>query len=76
MLIWTNTLRCILRPELSDIINEMWKIIMRSRSEWNRFLISFRDTDIKSGIEPELVSKTEKHAKAILESLPPKQLSI
>ena len=73
--IWVHTLRSIIRPELSDIVNRMWDILMRSKPNWERVLTQFRDEDIRVGISHDEVLRTERHAKAILQCLPPKQLS-
>lgn len=73
--IWVHTLRSIIRPELTDLSNKMWDILMRSKPNWERLLIQFRDGDIQAGIPYDEVVSIEKYAKAILQSLPPKQLS-
>ncbi len=73
--IWVHTLRSIIRPELSDIANRMWDIFMSSKPEWKMFLNKIRDEDLQLEISNDLVLSTEKHAKAILQCLPPKQLS-
>lgn len=73
--IWVHTLRSIIRPELSDMSNRMWDILMRSKPNWESVLTQFRDEDIQSGISQDVVLSTERHAKAILKCLPPKQLS-
>ena len=73
--IWVHTLRCILRPELSNLANKMWDILMRSRPNWESVLSQLRDGDIEHGISHNVVLSTERHAKAILKRLPPKQLS-
>ncbi len=73
--IWVHTLRSIIRPELSDLVNQMWDILMRSKSNWESALTQFRDGDIQRGISHDVVLRTERHAKAILQCLPPKQLS-
>ena len=73
--IWVHTLRCILRPELSNLANRMWDILMRSRPNWENVLSKLRDGDIEHGISHDVVLSTERHAKAILKRLPPKQLS-
>ncbi len=70
-----HTLRSIIRPELSDLANRMWDILMRSKSNWESTLTQFRDGDIQHGISHDVVLRTERHAKAILQCLPPKQLS-
>ena len=73
--IWVHSLRSIIRPELSDLANRMWGILMRSKPNWESVLTQFRDEDIQSGISQDVVLSTERHAKAILKCLPPKQLS-
>lgn len=72
--IWVHTLRSILRPELSLEGNRLWDILMSSKSYWEKFLTRIRDEDIQLGIQYEQVINTEKHARAILQCLPPKQL--
>lgn len=74
-LIWVHTLRCIIRPELSDLAKQMWDILLRSKPNWERLVIEFRDGDIQAGIPHDEVVSTERYAKAILQCLPPKQLS-
>jgi hypothetical protein len=74
-LIWVHTLRCIIRPELSDLTKEMWDILLRTKPNWDRLLIEFRDADIQAGIPSDEVVSIERYAKAILQCLPPKQLS-
>ena len=73
--IWVHTLRSIIRPELTDLANRMWGILMRSKPNWESVLTKFRDEDIQLGISHDEVLSTERHAKAILKCLPPKQLS-
>jgi len=73
--IWVNTLRSIIRPELTDLANKLWDILMRSKPYWEKSLSQMRDNEIESGISQDLILNTEKHAKAILGCLPPKQLS-
>lgn len=73
--IWVHTLRSIIRPELSDLANRMWGILMRSKPNWESVLTQLRDEDIQHGISHDVVLSTERHAKAILKRLPPKQLS-
>jgi len=72
--IWVHTLRSIIRPELSDLANRMWAILMQSKPHWESVLSQFRDEDIQNGISHDIVLSTERHAKAILKCLPPKQL--
>lgn len=72
--IWVHTLRCIIRPELSNLTKQMWDILMRDKENWEGLLNQIRDEDIQSGIEHKIVMKAEHHAKAILKALPPKQL--
>jgi len=73
--IWVHTLRSIIRPELTDLANRMWDILMRSKPNWESVLTKLRDEDIQLGISHDAVLSTERHAKAILKCLPPKQLS-
>lgn len=68
-------MRSIIRPELSDLANRMWGILMRSKPNWESVLTQLRDEDIQHGISHDVVLSTERHAKAILKRLPPKQLS-
>jgi len=74
--IWVHTLRSIIRPKLTDLSKKMWGILMTSKPNWNRLLAQMRDKDLELGISQDLVLSTEKHAKAILQCLPPKQLSL
>ena len=73
--IWVHTLRSIIRPELSDMAGRMWDILMRSKPNWESVLTQFRGESIKHGISHDVALSTERHAKAILQCLPPKQLS-
>lgn len=74
LLIWVHTLRCIIRPELLDLTKKMWGVLMNGKENWERLLTQIRDEDIQSGVEEEKIFLAEKHAKDILELLPPKQL--
>jgi len=74
-LIWVHTLRSFYRPELSNQVKHMWDILMKTKPYWDKLLVKLRDEDIQLGISADIVLKTEKHAKAILRCLPPKQLS-
>jgi hypothetical protein len=73
--IWVHTLRSIIRPELSMLAKKMWDILMRSKPDWEMLLNNIRDEDLQKGISDDIVLKNERHARAILKCLPPKQLS-
>jgi hypothetical protein len=73
--IWVHTLRSIIRPELTDLADKLWNILMSSKPYWEKTLSEIKNGDIESGIEHNIVLSTEKHAKGILQCLPPKQLS-
>jgi len=73
--IWVHTLRSIIRPELSNVARGMWSILINSKPNWERLLTRIRDEDMQLGISHDVVLKTENYAKAILQCLPPKQLS-
>jgi hypothetical protein len=74
--IWVHTLRSILRPEISDLANRMWDILMTGNTNWDKVITKLRDEDIQSGVSHEMVLKIERHARAILKCLPPKQLTV
>ena len=72
--LWAHTLRSLMRPELLFLARRMWNILMSSKPDWERALKQIREEDIQSGIPYDDVLNTERHARAILKSLPPKQL--
>lgn len=73
--IWVHTLRSIIRPELSKLANKMWDILMKSKPDWEMLISHTRDEDLQKGVSDDIVLKNERHARAILECLPPEQLS-
>jgi hypothetical protein len=72
--VWLHTLRALMRPELLLLARRMWNVLMSSKPNWERALKQSRDEAIRSGIPHDDVLKTERHAQAILQCLPPKQL--
>ena len=73
--IWVHTLRSIIRPELSDLANEMWDILMESKPYWEEILVEFRDEYLQRGKSPDDALKIETHTRDILDCLPPIQLT-
>ncbi|MBW2341879.1 MAG: hypothetical protein JRF50_16300 [Deltaproteobacteria bacterium] len=72
--LWVHTLRSLMRPELSTLARKMWSILMSSKPVWETSLKQIREENIQSGIPYDDVLHTERYARAILKSLPPKQL--
>jgi hypothetical protein len=52
----------------------MWEILMNSKSNWEMLLEQIREDEIQSGSQHDFVINVEKHARTILQTLPPKQL--
>jgi hypothetical protein len=76
LLLWTYTLKAIIRPELNEEINRIWGMIMKTKPYWKDEIRQMREEDIEIGIEKDFVSKTEQMVKEIIKTLPPKQISI
>jgi hypothetical protein len=71
MSIWVHTLRSELRPELAELAERMWALLMASAADWEESLARLRDEDLGRGIPLDTVEKTEAHAREIVSSLPP-----
>lgn len=73
--IWTNSIISIMRPEIAVQAISMWDILMETKSEWEKLIQFCYNEDISLGISEDFVNETKKHAQAILDTLPPKQIT-
>lgn len=74
LMLWAHSLQAVIRPELNNEINSLWKLIMTSKKYWHEEIQLMYEEDISLGIEPNFVDKTAKMAKEIIKCLPPKQI--
>lgn len=74
--VWLHTLRGTIRPEIMPLVREMWEMIMESKSYWDESLKTFRNEDLRSGIDVDTVNKVEAHTRKIMSTLPPKELDL
>jgi len=73
--IWVHSLRAIMRPEISELAHKMWGILMRGSDNWDEKLKIHSEEYIRMGTPEDVVLRTVRHARAILNCLPPKQLA-
>lgn len=73
--IWTNSIISIMRPEIAAQAIAMWDILLETKPEWEKLIQFSYDEDISLGIAEDFVKETKKHARAILNTLPPKQIT-
>lgn len=76
LLIWVHTLRATIRPEIMPLVRQMWDMIMESKSYWDESLKSFRNEDLRMGVDADTINKVEAHTRKIMSTLPPKELEL
>lgn len=75
LLVWVHTLRGSIRPEIMPLVKQMWDMIMESKSYWDESLKTFRNEDLRMGIDADTIKKVEAHTRKIMGTLPPKELN-
>lgn len=74
--VWLHTLRGTIRPEIMPLVREMWDMLMEGKSYWDESLKTFRNEDLRLGIDADTINKVEAHTRKIMSTLPPKELDL
>lgn len=74
MSLWVHSIRAIQNPELKNDINNLWAVLINSKTYWNDSLLELFEED-KNKIDEKLLDSTFKLSLEILKNIPPMDIA-